>query len=111
MSQHIEPLDVNVFIISDCKPDKDDADANGQVLYYSPDIGWYQGYFYKPHMTGTTHWTYLPKRPPSLEDPTIQRDKKFNEWLVTFPTKFEDAVVALFRLSWNAAWERARNQA
>lgn len=109
MSQHSELLAENVYQLDKDKPTKDDADQNGQVMYYAPSYGWYAGYYYKPHMTGTTHWTYLPERPPTLADPTIERDKKFSQWITTFPTKFEDSVVALMRLGWNAAWERARS--
>ncbi len=97
----------NVYLLIDQRPTKDDADDKGNVLYYKPGFGWYSGYWHMPYMTDTTHWTYLPERPPILEDPGLLRDNEFDKWLRTFPSKFEDSVIALFRLSWNAAWNRA----
>jgi hypothetical protein len=108
MSHPSDTLDENIYLLRTDPPTKDDADEKGNVLYFCPRFGWYSGYFIKPHMDGTTHWTYLPHRPPALPDPAVESDTHFNDWLKSFPTKFEDSVIALFRLGWNAGWKRAR---
>lgn len=108
MSHHSDILEENIYVLRSDPPTKEDADDKGNVLYFKPGFGWYQGYFIKAHMDGTTHWTYLPKHPPALPDATAECDTQFNEWLRLFPTKFEDSVIALFRLGWNAGWKRGR---
>ena len=110
MADKRDLLAENIFLYSKDKPTKDDADQNGYVLYFCPEFGWYSGTFMKAHMPGTTHWTYLPLRPPALPDPAIARDQQFDDWLKTFPTKFEDCVIALFRHGWNAGWARASSR-
>lgn len=109
MSQLSKLLTENIYALLDQRPTRDDGDDNGNVLYYKPAHGWYTGYWSHAYMDGTTHWTYLPVRPPIEEDPALIRDARFEEWLRTFPTKFEDSVIALFRLGWNAGWNRARS--
>lgn len=102
-------LQENVYLLSDWKPSKEDSDDNGNVLYFSPRIGWYQGYWTKPYMDGSTHWTYLPLKPPAAEDPKAKRDREFEKWFATFPIKEGDSnlIKSLVRVGWDAAWDRA----
>jgi len=106
MTQRSE-LEENVYLLKDTQPKAEDADSNGNVLYFCASYGWYSGYWQKPHMQGTTHWTYLPYCPPALEDSKVVSDRKYQEWMRTFPAEFDPAANSLIRLGWNAAWERA----
>jgi hypothetical protein len=103
-------LPENVFIYEDWKPSKEDSDDVGNVLWYKPGFGWYQGWYNSPAMDGTTHWTHVPPKPPALVDPKVARNDAFDRWLRTFPSdaKLDDVVVALLRLGWNAGWVRGR---
>jgi|GEM_PF-2401526 len=105
-------LEENIYVLYDWRPGKEDADDKGNVLYFKPGFGWYSGYWQRPHMEGTTHWTYLPKQPPVAEDPSLKRDEQFKQWLSTFPAeaRIEDLPVSLLRLGWNAGWDRAHSR-
>ena len=43
-------------------PTKNQANSNGEVMFYAEGYGWYSGHFSRPHMPSTTHWTLLPDR-------------------------------------------------
>lgn len=102
-------LDENVFILIHTKPTKEDSDERGNVLYYKPGFGWYSGYWQRPHMDGSTHWTYLPSMPPEPVDPDEERSGAFDRWLsgCNFPDRDNPAIQSLLRIGWNAAWKRA----
>lgn len=102
-------LQENVYLLSDWKPGKEDSDEKGNVLFFKPGFGWYSGFWQRPHMEGTTHWTYLPLKPPAAEDAEQVRERQFNEWINSFPanSKFDELALSLLRLGWNAGWNRA----
>jgi len=107
MTQTFNRLSENVYVLKEQPPIKDDADAKGNVLYFKPGFGWYSGYWHSAHMDGTTHWTFLPERPPELEDTKVKREKAYQAWMKLFPAEFDPAADALIRLGFNAGWERA----
>ena len=68
-------------------PTKNQANSNGEVMFYAEGYGWYSGHFSRPHMPSTTHWTLLPDRPPTtLSNKASQLDLKLKQtkWLAPY---------------------------
>lgn len=101
-----KPAPENIFILAHVKPTKDDADANGNVLYFSPTLGWYQGSWVRTYMVDVTHWTYLPELPPSLEDPLTRMNRTFNEWVDDKYPNVEVPAKALLRIGYEAGYKK-----
>lgn len=95
-------LDENVYILSDVTPTKDDSDKDGKVLFFSPTVGWYEATWSNPYMGNTTHWTFLPERPPILEDRAAVLDRRFNLWIQDKFPNIEPAAKMLLRLGYEA---------
>ena len=98
-------LSENVYVLADNKPTKNDADANGNVLYYSPTMGWHQGFWYTTWNSDVTHWTFLPEQPPSQEDPVHKMERRFNAWVTDQFPNVEPAVKMLLRLGYEAGYK------
>jgi len=92
----------NVYLLTDQRPCKDDADQRGHVLYYSQSVGWHQGFWGKSHMPDATHWTYLPERPPAVVPREHLLETAFNRWQDNAFPKVEPAVKLLLRLGFMA---------
>lgn len=98
-----QDLEENVFPWPEIAPTKDDGDANGNVLWFSPAHGWSQGWWKGPFASGVSHWTYLPPRPPAAEDPNELVKRKFDQWIQEFPAEFDEPTKALMLLGWRGA--------
>lgn len=101
----IEQLPENVFPLRAYPPNKNQADDSGNVLYWKPDWGWYVGWFERPHMEGTTHWTYMPPSMPKCKATNDQlRDRMFADWIEK-KKMVTPLMVEVAQLGWNAAWQ------
>jgi hypothetical protein len=103
----MDQLPENVFALQDRKPEHKDANDQGKVLYFHPQLGWNSSSWMYPLHTGCTHWTYAPQDPPlDPEDPKASRDKAFEGWLLSFDHDFNESAKALIQLGWNGAWRK-----
>ncbi len=100
------PLPENVFPYPSMPPGKDDADSNGNVLWFHPVHGWHQCMWRCPAFTGSTHWTYLPLVPPAQESASDKCDRLFSDWLTSFNHSFDESTTALIKLGWTGAFKK-----
>lgn len=61
-------------------PTKNEANGNGEVMFYAEGFGWYVGQFSRPHLPDTTHWTLLPDRPPTTLSNEARCDASYELW-------------------------------
>jgi hypothetical protein len=61
-------------------PTKNQANSNGEVMFYAEGYGWYSGQFSRPHMPGTTHWTLLPDLPPTTLSNEARCEASYQTW-------------------------------
>ena len=61
-------------------PTKNQANSNGEVMFYAEGYGWYSGHFSRPHMPSTTHWTLLPDRPPTTLSNEARCEASYQTW-------------------------------
>lgn len=103
MSNDLPQLPENVYPFPSMPPGKDDADSNGNVLWFHPARGWHQGWWKRPVFDGTTHWTYLPQCPPSVEPQDQKSERLFTEWVASFNHTFNESALSLMKLGWDGA--------
>ena len=100
-------LPENVYDLRTAAPEHKDANEQGKVLYFHPQLGWHSSSWQYPLHSGCTHWTYAPQTPPiEPEDPKARRDREFQGWLATFDHEFPEPAKALIQLGWNGAWAK-----
>lgn len=97
-------LGENIYDIGKVSPTKDDADAKGNVLYYSPSLGWMQGLWMRTWRDDVTHWTYCPETPPVQEDKVVKMERTFNQWVNDKFPNIETAAKMLLRLGYEAGF-------
>lgn len=61
-------------------PTKEQANAEGHVLWFAEGYGWYVAWFNAAHMPNTTHWTLIPDRPVCSNGNAL-RDAEFDKWI------------------------------
>lgn len=100
-------LPENVHELAKQKPTKEDADSEGQVLYFHPKIGWTSGFWMYTLHSGTTHWTYCPERPMVKdESPEQLQQRAFDEWADAFEIELNAPTKAFANLVWRAACKK-----
>jgi len=87
-------------------PSKGDANNRGDVLWFTPEHGWYKGWFQLKHWKGTSHWARIPDEPqvPTVTDVVAERDAAFKRWLDQFPTQLDPTAVALLRSGFDGGY-------
>ena len=105
----LNDLPENIYSV-DCMPTKAQANNKGKVLWYAKGHGWYSGWFERPYMGGTTHWTYAPDD-LCIEPTTIETIRKsFEAWMQTFPPdSIDPAASGLLKLGYVAGWKRGES--
>ena len=74
-------------------PTKEQANAQGNVLWFAEGYGWYVAWFGGAHMPNTTHWTLIPDC-PVCDNGNAFRDAEFDKWLRN--TQIEVVIPVLF---------------
>jgi len=70
----------DVYLLDEVKPTKEDANRQGQVLWFSQLTGWHQGQWTGSHLSNVTHWSYLPDRPAQAQSREVVLEVAFNVW-------------------------------
>jgi hypothetical protein len=87
-------------------PVKADANNRGDVLWFTPEHGWYRCWFGHKPLKGTSHWARIPDEPkvPTVVDVVAERDAAFKRWLDQFPTQLDPTAVALLRSGFDGGY-------
>ena len=98
MTNAATDLPLGVYPVS-TPPTKLDANNKGDVLWFTPEHGWYKGWFQLKHWKGTSHWARIPDQPdvPPPADVVADRDAAFERWMDQFPTQLDPAATALMK--------------
>jgi hypothetical protein len=101
-------LQENVFPLT-YPPTKEQANNKGNVLFYAKGHGWYMGWFYRPHMEHTTHWTYAPDDLNIPIDSDETTNLAFKAWLKQYPKDcFGAESMALMKMGFLGGWRRGQ---